>query len=144
MGKMAVCICFSFKPERQRAFFRGARTHTRNTHTNWKHAHLSEATMEATGTMEECRERKEQSPYLGRPSSGVPDLKGKQEHSQQRVKGSWEAVGSEHAGIFKTEFQMSVVTLGLCRVGGERVEQGQRGRGAGGEGVHRQGRPDEH
>lgn len=44
------------------------------------------------------------------------------------------AVGSEHAGIFKTEFQMSVVTLGLCRVGGEGVEQGQRGRGGGGGG----------
>lgn len=31
----------------------------------------------------ESRVEKEQSPYLGRPSSGAPDLEGKQEHSQQ-------------------------------------------------------------
>lgn len=31
----------------------------------------------------ESRVEKEQNPYLGRPSSGVPDLEGKQEHSQQ-------------------------------------------------------------
>ena len=35
--------------------------------------------------MEE-REGKEERSYLGRPSSGVPDLKGKQEHSQQRAR----------------------------------------------------------
>lgn len=99
--------------------------------------------MEATGTMEECRERKEQSPYLGRPSSGVPDLEGKQEHSQQRVKGSWEAVGSEHAGIFKTKFQMSAVTLGVCGVLGGGRKRGRSRRRRGKE-VHRQGRPDEH
>lgn len=32
-----------------------------------------------------ARVEKEQNPYLGRPSSGAQDLKGKQEHSQQRT-----------------------------------------------------------
>lgn len=35
--------------------------------------------------MREGTEEREQRTYLGLPSSGVPDLKGKQEHSQQRT-----------------------------------------------------------
>lgn len=35
-----------------------------------------------------ARVEKEPDPYLGRPSSSAPDLKGKQEHSQQRDRGS--------------------------------------------------------
>lgn len=49
--------------------------------------------------MEE-RGEKEQSPYLGRPSSGVPDLKGKQEHSQQRTR--------DHGKLYDTDTQASL------------------------------------
>lgn len=100
--------------------------------------------MEATGTMEECRERKEQSPYLGRPSSGVPDLKGKQEHSQQRVKGSWELLAVNTQASSKQSFRCLLLLWGCAGLGERGWNRGREEEEEEGEGVHRQGRPDEH
>lgn len=73
--------------------------------------------------------KKEQSSYLGRPSSGVPDLKGKQEHSQQRTR--------DHGKLCDTDTQASrteqmSVLLEECR---EREEwDGERERRVHGQG----------
>lgn len=53
----------------------------------------------------ESRVEKEQSPYLGRPSSGAPDLEGKQEHSQQWTR--------EHGKVVLSHWQKCFVT-GIC------------------------------
>lgn len=53
----------------------------------------------------ESRVEKEQSPYLGRPSSGAPDLEGKQEHSQQWTR--------EHGKVVLSQWQKCFVT-GIC------------------------------
>lgn len=81
--------------------------------------------------MEEQRE-KEQSPYLGRPSSGVPDLKGKQEHSQQRTRDHGKLCHSDMQASLSE--QMSVLTIrgvGVREVSGVEIkrrtnEQGQQ------------------
>lgn len=75
---------WSFKPEH--------RTRVRGTH-------ISEQQWEREGQWRNDG-KKEQSSYLGRPSSGVPDLKGKQEHSQQRTR--------DHGKLCDTDTQASL------------------------------------
>lgn len=56
-------------------------SHSISKHLPYFAAMVLKAATEQENT--ESRVEKEQNPYLGRPSSGVPDLEGKQEHSQQ-------------------------------------------------------------
>lgn len=125
--KKAACICFSFKPQRRRECLEArvhAHTHTR-THTQTGSTLISRKRQwKRRGTMKECREREEQSPYLGRPSSGVPDLEGRQEHSQQRVKGSWESSSAANT-------QASSQSDARCCSGGGRGGRKGGGRGGG-------------
>lgn len=55
----------------------------------------------------ESRVEKEQNPYLGRPSSSAPDLKGKQEHSQQWTRVHGKVVSSQWQKCFVQQATVS-------------------------------------
>lgn len=101
-------------------------------HTSYVHAHFW-AQWEKEGQWRNDGKKK-QSSYLGRPSSGVPDLKGKQEHSQQRTRDHGKPCDTGHADIyFRSRCLFYLRSVGIGKSGTEKKRR-----------MHRQGQHDEH